>query len=74
MRSPENGDKGVRALLVLQPDLNQAFLAFSNGDNGRPIIDRLLEAQYPAGKAILQTLYGQWRWRKIYLPVEVPFL
>ena len=66
-------DEGVRARIVILPKSKSGFVAFTNGDNGQQIIDRLMDKRLKYGGEILDKIYSPLIWRIIYLPINLPF-
>lgn len=66
-------DQGVRARIVILPNSKSGFVAFTNGDNGQKIIDRLMVSRLDEGDKILSKIYAPFIWRVIHLPFELPF-
>ena len=61
-------DMGVKARIVVMPNVKKAFVAFANGDNGQKIIDRVMVSKFKPGAEILKNIYLPFAWRIIYLP------
>lgn len=61
-------DIGVRARIVIEPIKKSGFIAFTNGDNGQKIIDRLMVDRLSIGGKLLDKIYFPIIWRMIYLP------
>lgn len=66
-------DQGVKARILILPKSKSAFIAFANGDNGQPIIDRLMVNRLKYGDTIISKMYAPIIWRIIYLPFRLPF-
>lgn len=64
-------DMGVRARLVIMPESRRAFIAFTNGDNGQQLLDRIMTREFEEGKEILSKIYAPVVWRLIYLPFKI---
>lgn len=63
-------DNGVRARLVILPKSKNGFIAFTNGDNGQKIIDRLMVDRLSYGGQLLDKIYFPLIWRIIHLPIN----
>lgn len=65
-------DMGVKARILVLPKSNQGFIAFTNGDYGQQVIDRLMVDQFEPGAEVLSRIYAPVIWRLICLPFRVP--
>jgi len=65
-------DMGVKARILAMPNSKQGFIAFTNGDYGQQIIDRLMVKEFVPGSEILKRIYTPVIWRIIDLPFIIP--
>ena len=65
-------DMGVRARAVVMPKSGRGFIAFTNGDQGQQLIDRIMVEEFEPGKALIRRMYAPVLWRIIQLPFN-PF-
>ena len=65
-------DMGVRARAVVMPKSGRGFIAFTNGDQGQQLIDRIMVEEFEPEKALIRRMYAPILWRIIQLPFN-PF-
>jgi len=54
------------------PKSKQGFIAFTNGDLGQQVIDRLMVDKFAPGADVLNRIYAPVIWRIIQLPFKIP--
>jgi len=64
-------DMGVKARILVMPKSKRGFLAFTNGDYGQQVIDRLMVKEFDPGSKVLNRIYAPVIWRMVCLPFKI---